>query len=494
MEDYSKVVAGARAAYLTGRTRGLTHRKTQLRALRRCVEENEDAICAALAKDLRKPRQECILMELNGLKDEVSHLLNNLDELASPRVQPRNLVTLFDTPIIQPEPYGVALVMGSWNYPFILTLQPVAGAIAAGNAVIVKPSEVSAACSRLMAELLPKYLDHDLYRVVEGGVPETTELLKQKFDYIFYTGSTTVGRIIHAAATAHLTPVTLELGGKSPVFLDDSVNLDLAVKRILWGKLINMGQTCVAPDYLLCSKKVQEAFISKANEVLEKFYGGDPQKSVDLGRIINRRHTERLAEYLSCGRAVIGGKVDLEDVYVAPTVLVDVDPESKIMKEEIFGPILPIINVESVDEAIAYINAREKPLTLYVYSSRRRTVDALLTKTSSGGACVNDSMVQLSVLDLPFGGVGASGMGAYHGKESFWTFSHRKSCLHRNYNPVPTLITRHRFAPYSGFATRFISAVMAERWLPSLPIVPAFCVAVGAAGMWLAQTYGMDQR
>jgi len=495
MEDYSKVVGAMRAAFEGGRSRGVAHRKQQLRALRRMYEENEEAICAALTRDLRRPRQENILLELNALKDDVTFQLNHIDEHSRPKMQARNIVTLFDKPIIQPEPYGVVLVIGSWNYPFQLTMLPVAGAIAAGNAVIIKPSEVSSACSKLMAELVTKYLDPDLYRVVEGGVPETTELLKQKFDYIFYTGSTAVGRIIHAAAARHLTPVTLELGGKSPVFLDDSANMELAVRRLLWGKLINAGQTCIAPDYLLCSKKVQEVFVAKAKEILEKFLGSEPQKSLDFGRIINKRHTERLAGYMSCGRAVIGGSVDPEDLYVAPTVLVDVDPDSKVMKEEIFGPILPVINVESVDEAISFINARDKPLTMYVFSTRSRTVDAILSKTSSGGACVNDAMVQLSVHNLPFGGVGESGLGAYHGKESFLTFSHRKSVLYRNYNPLPTLLTRQRFAPYSRFATQFITWVVKERWVPSVPFLGhAVCVAVGAAGMWLAQNYMMDHH
>jgi len=486
--DYAAVVAEVRAGFLSGRSQGVAFRKQQLKALQRMYEHNEDEMAAALREDLRKPYEEAILFETEVLKNDISSILRQIDDWVKPEMVARDLVTSLDRPVVYREPYGVVLVLGAWNYPLQLALKPVAGAIAAGNAVILKPSEMAPASSRLMAKLMAEYLDESLYRVVEGGVPETTELLKQRFDYIFYTGSTTVGRIIHAAATKHLTPVTLELGGKSPVYLDDSVDLSLAVPRLVWGKLMNAGQTCIAPDYLLCSKEVQGKVVEEAAKAVTKFYGENPQKSPDFSRIINERHVDRLAGYMACGRAVFGGNVDVQDRYVAPTVLVDVAADSKVMSEEIFGPILPILNVDSVEDAVSFINAREKPLALYVFSNKKPVVDALLHRTSYGGATVNDVMFHFAIDDLPFGGVGESGMGAYHGKDSFLTFSHRKACLHRNYNPIANWVGSKRFPPFTPANVSFLKTMLRDRALPSLRLAPhALCFGLGVAAVLLGQ-------
>lgn len=298
-----------------------------------------------------------------------------------------------------------------------------------GNCAVLKPSELAPATAQLMANYIPKYLDHDAYRVFLGGAEETSELLQERFDYICYTGSSAVGKIVHAAASKFLTPTLLELGGKSPVYLDSSVDIEKAAKKIATTKTTNCGQICVAPDYLLCSSNVQDKFIKCFEKAINDLYQGDPKSSPIYARIINDRHFERVTNLLKSGTIAYGGETDASQRYVAPTIITNVKPTDPIMQEEIFGPILPIINVENVDDAISFINAREKPLALYVFSDNKVIVKNVLSKTSSGGACVNDCAKHLSVQDLPFGGVGNSGMGQYGGKYSFDTFSHMKSVL-----------------------------------------------------------------
>ncbi|XP_053638298.1 aldehyde dehydrogenase, dimeric NADP-preferring isoform X3 [Cherax quadricarinatus] len=478
MTHYEQVVHKAREAFMSGKTKDVSFRKQQLKALKLMYEENEAAFCKALAKDLNKPKQESILLELNLLIDDLRHSLARIDEWVKPETTPTNIVTIFDKTLIFHDPYGVVLIMGAWNYPVQLCLLPLSGAIAAGNCAIIKPSEVSSATAETIAELIPKYLDNECFQVVCGGVSETTELLKQRFDYIFYTGSPQVGKIVRDAANKYLTPTTLELGGKSPLYIDESVDMDIAVRRILWGKCINAGQTCIAPDYVLCSKQVQNKFVDKAREVLQEWYGDDPKSSPDLCRIVSEKHVERLAEYLKDGKVVIGGDVNKEEKWVSPTILVDVSPKSKVMTEEIFGPILPIMNVDSPYDAIKFINDREKPLTLYIFSTQKSIHELLLKKTSSGGCCVNDTMVQLSVHDLPFGGVGNSGMGCYHGKASYDTFTHRKSCLVRNYNKIADAIGKKRYPPYSEKNMNFLASMLKEHSLPSFRMLP-YVIAFG---------------
>ncbi|KAJ7308815.1 hypothetical protein JRQ81_008083 [Phrynocephalus forsythii] len=341
-------------------------------------------------------------------------------------------MTLGDEVYIQREPFGVVLIIGAWNYPFSLIIHPLVGAIAAGNAVVIKPSEISEHTAKLFQELIPQYLDKELYPVINGGVPETTEVLKQRFDHILYTGNSTVGRIIMEAAAKHLTPVTLELGGKSPCYIDKNCDLDVACRRITWGKYMNCGQTCIAPDYILCDPSIQDEIVKRVEKALKDFYGDDVKKSPDYERIVNQRHFKRIMGLLEGQKAVLGGDVDEAECYIAPTILTNVSPSAKVMQEEIFGPILPIIPVKDLEEAIRFINEREKPLALYVFAKDKKIIKRMIAETSSGGVTANDVLMHYSVPGLPFGGVGNSGMGAYHGRHSFETFSHRRSCLVRS--------------------------------------------------------------
>ncbi|XP_036379653.1 aldehyde dehydrogenase, dimeric NADP-preferring-like [Megalops cyprinoides] len=424
-----EVVENARAAFLSGRSRPLQFRVQQLQALRRLIAEKETEIAAALKKDINKSEFDLQLFELIGIDTEIRLAIDRLAEWAAPRPAEKNLLTLSDQVFIQPEALGVVLIIGAWNYPWAVTIQPLIGAIAAGNAAVVKPSELSENSSKLLKELLPQYLDQEMYPVVTGGVPETQELLRQRFDHIFYTGNSTVGKLVMEAASRHLTPVTLELGGKSPCYIDKDCDLSIACRRITWGKFTNCGQTCIAPDYILCEPSIQDRVIEEIRHTLMEFYGDDPKTSPDYGRIINKRHFSRVIGLLEGTAVALGGESDESQCYIAPTVLRDVKPDAKVMQEEIFGPLLPIVTVSGLEEAIRFINDREKPLALYVFSSKKQVIKRMLAETSSGGVTANDVLMHFSVPSLPFGGVGNSGMGRYHGKHSFDQLSHLRACL-----------------------------------------------------------------
>jgi len=331
-----------------------------------------------------------------------------------------------------PQPLGVVLVIAPWNYPIQLLMIPVAGAIAAGNAVVMKPSEVSSATSALLGKLVPQYFDKDAIAIVEGAVPETTQLLAEKFDHIFYTGNGTVGRVVMRAAAENLTPVTLELGGKSPTIVDKSANLAIAGRRIAWAKYVNAGQTCVAPDYVLAHADIADKLVDEIRKSVNDFYGADPQQSGDFARISSPRHFSRLKAMLASGKIAIGGQTDEQQRYIAPTVLVDVTANDPVMQEEIFGPILPMLTVGSIDEAINFVNARPHPLALYVFSEDQKVNDKVVASTTSGGVTVNGTIFHMTGPFLPFGGVGESGMGAYHGRAGVDTFQHLKPVLKRS--------------------------------------------------------------
>ncbi|NWI86615.1 AL3A2 dehydrogenase, partial [Pitta sordida] len=429
MERMQQVVGRARAAFNTGRSRSLEFRMQQLKALERMVQEREKEILAALKADLHKSGPNGYSHEILGVLGELALAMEKLPSWAAPQHVKKNLMTLRDEAYIHYEPLGVVLIIGAWNYPFVLVMQPLIGAIAAGNAVVVKPSEVSENTAKLVADLLPQYLDQELYPVITGGVPETTELLTQRFDHILYTGNSAVGKIVMAAAAKHLTPVTLELGGKSPCYIDKDCDLAVACRRITWGKYMNCGQTCIAPDYILCHPSIQSQVVENIKATLQEFYGEDVKSSPDYERIVNKRHFKRILSLLDGQKIAHGGETDEASCFIAPTILTDVSPDSKVMEEEIFGPVLPIVTVESVDKAIELINHREKPLALYVFSNNKQLIRRVLSETSSGGMTANDVLMHSVVLDLPFGGVGHSGMGAYHGRHSFETFSHRRACL-----------------------------------------------------------------
>ncbi|KAM6459148.1 aldehyde dehydrogenase family 3 member B1-like [Liasis olivaceus] len=334
-----------------------------------------------------------------------------------------------DCAFIRKEPFGVVLIIGAFNYPINLTLVPLVGAIAAGNCVILKPSELSSCTERLLAEALPCYLDLETFAVVTAGPEETGKLLENKFDYIFYTGNNHVGKIIMSAAAKHLTPLTLELGGKNPCYVDHCCNFQNAANRIVWGKFINAGQTCVAPDYVICTAETQEKLIPCLRQAIYEFYGPDPKESPDFGRVTNDKHFQRVRDLLKCGRVAIGGETDESDHYIAPTVLVDVKAWEPIMQQEVFGPILPIFIVKDLEEAIQFINCRERPLAAYAFSCDCKIVNRVLDCVSSSGFCGNDTITQATLVTQPLGGIGLSGFGKYHGKFTFDTFSHFRGCL-----------------------------------------------------------------
>ncbi|XP_023953565.2 aldehyde dehydrogenase, dimeric NADP-preferring isoform X3 [Bicyclus anynana] len=479
-----EVVQKARDTFNSGTTKPLEWRKRQLKNLQRMYEECRGEMIDALVKDLRRSKMEAVLLEVDYLVNDLTNLLNKFEEWAKPERPPKGLVNMMDDVVIFNDPYGVVLIIGAWNYPLQLLLLPFAGAIAAGNVVILKPSELAVASAKFIAETLPKYLDNDAFVVVEGGPEETTELLKQKFDYIFYTGGTNVGRIVYAAATKNLTPVTLELGGKSPVFIDNTTDIEITAKRVLWGKFINAGQTCIAPDYVLCSKEVQDKFVECSRKILKEWYGEDAQKSPDLCRIINSRHFGRLQSLLEASKdkVVLGGRYDAQDRFIAPTVLANVTLNDKIMEDEIFGPILPIVPVDNAYEAIKFINDREHPLVLYLFSRQSKIHTLFTEQTRSGSLCVNDTIMFYGVDTLPFGGVGNSGIGAYHGKASFDTFTHKKSCLVRNFAAIGEKLGSGRYPPYTDGKLKFITTLMRKRSGPSfkyLPYVIAFALGAG---------------
>lgn len=452
------LVRSLRAAFAAGRTRPLAWRKAQLAALERMMRDEEPRILEALHKDMRKPAIEAWSADINYVTQEARHALAHLEEWTAEEPVRTNLINMPGASKVVREPLGVVLIIGAWNYPVNLVLAPLVGALAAGNAAVIKPSEVTPETSKLLGEIVPKYLDPAAVRVVEGGVEETTALLQERFDHIFYTGNGTVGRIVMAAASKHLTPVTLELGGKCPVYVDESADLDVAVRRVLWGKFFNAGQTCLAPDYVLVHEAVEAAFVERAKEKVRAFFGDDPQKSTSFTRIVNERHWDRLMKLLedSPGEVIAGGTGDRADRYVAPTLLRGVRPDARIMQEEIFGPLLPILKVKDAEEAIAFITAREKPLALYVFARKGRVADRVLEGTSSGGACVNEVVAHFAVTDLPFGGVGASGFGNYHGRATFEAFSHRKAVLTKlNVGEPPV-----RYAPYTEASEKWMRRLL----------------------------------
>ncbi|MCA8920780.1 MAG: aldehyde dehydrogenase family protein [Planctomycetes bacterium] len=439
-------IAALRSTFLSGRTKDLAWRRRQLERLIALMRENEERIFEALTLDMGKPREEAYGAEIGTVVGETEYTLKRLHKWAKPEKVRTNLINLPGSSMIQREPLGVVLVIAPWNYPIQLALLPVMGALAAGNCVVLKPSEITTHSAALMAELLPNYLDPQAVTVVEGGVAETTELLEQRFDHVFFTGSTRVGQIVMQAAAKHLTPVTLELGGKSPTLVDEDVDLEVAARRIAWGKFFNCGQTCLAPDYVLVHGRREQELVDALKAAVESFYGEDPQTSKDFARIVSAQHHQRLVSLIEGQTVVCGGVHDAATRYLAPTILRDVDPGSPIMQEEIFGPILPVLRVESMDEAIEFVRARPRPLGLYVFSRNKAVIERALNGISAGGVSVNDTMAHFTVPELPFGGVGQSGMGAYHGKHSFETFSHRKAVIKKATFVDPAL----RYPPYSG--------------------------------------------
>jgi len=451
--EIAGIVAGLRDGFDSGRTKPIAWRVRQLKSLRSMLTEHEAEFERALTSDLGKNSTESQLVEIGFVIGEIDFALKHLRRWLRPRpVGVPGSVMPARASIVR-EPLGVVLVIAPWNYPVQLLLTPLVGALAAGNAVALKPSELAAATSTLMARMLPRYLDHSAVAVIEGGVDETTQLLAERFDHIFYTGNGRVGRIVMAAAAENLTPVTLELGGKSPVYVDDTADLEAAARRIAWGKFMNAGQTCVAPDYLLATADVAARLEPLLKVAITELYGADPHVSPDYGRIINDNQYGRLVGLLENGRVSTGGTADAGDRYIAPTVLADVDRDADVMQQEIFGPILPIVTVTGLDDAIRFIRAGDKPLSLYVFSSSDAVRRRFLTQTSSGAVGFGIPAAHLIVPGLPFGGVGSSGMGSYHGEHSIATFSHEKAVLSK---PLSPDTMRLIYPPFTAKKDRFI--------------------------------------
>ena len=433
-----------RAFFRTGATRDVEFRKAQLARLRAAIVAREAAILEALKQDLGRPAEEAYTSEIGIVLAEIDAAGKGVAAWARPR-RVRTPPVLFPAASrVQPEPYGSVLIIAPWNYPFQLAIAPLAAAIAAGNCAVVKPSEAAARVSRLIAAMISETFAPEYVAAVEGGVAETQALLAQRFDYIFFTGGTQIGRVVMAAAAKHLTPVTLELGGKNPCIVERDADLGTAARRIAWGKFMNAGQTCIAPDFVLAHKAIRPALVERLVAAVEASYGKDPLKSPDYGRIVDERHFDRLAALLRDGKAAMGGQSDRVQRYIAPTILQGVGWDAPIMREEIFGPILPVLEFDDLDAVIARLQALPTPLALYCFTSSRETEQKILGRLPSGGACINDTFGQFLNLRLPFGGQGESGMGAYHGKAGFDTFSHLRGVVRRATWADP----RTRYPPY----------------------------------------------
>lgn len=438
-----QIIAEQRAFFATNQTKSIEFRRQQLKKLKAAIAQAQPDILAALKQDLNKPEFEGYF-ELAVIR-EIDYAIKKLKSWAKPQRVGIPLEQFPASAKIYPEPLGVVLIIGPWNYPFSLMVSPLIGAIAAGNCAVLKPSEIASATSAVFTQIIGETFPTEYITSIEGGIETSQQLLDQKFDHIFFTGGTRVGQIVMEAAARQLTPVTLELGGKSPCIVDTETELRETAKRIVWGKLINAGQTCIAPDYLLVDYKIKADLIAAMDECINEFLGEDPMDSPDYARIINSKQYERLCGLLD-GKIITGGQTDADQRYIAPTLIDDVSVDDPIMQEEIFGPILPILEYRELEEAIAMINSRPKPLALYLFTKNRQKQQQVLDSTSSGGVCINDTVMHVSVNSLPFGGVGDSGIGSYHGKASFDTFSHSKSVLKKTFWPD----FNWRYAPYKG--------------------------------------------
>ncbi|KAI8979077.1 Aldehyde/histidinol dehydrogenase [Mycotypha africana] len=459
-------VSHVRQVFHMGKPRDMYWRKYQLQRLYDMISENEKKLCDAMKKDMNKPLNEAMSGDIAPVLDECLYFLDQLDDLAKDiKVKPRSGLNKMEKVVIRRDPLGVVLILGSWNYPVQLSLVPFAGAIAAGNAVILKLSEVSPHTAAVITELFPKYMDTSCYRLVNGGVEETTALLKEKFDHIFYTGNSNVAKIVMTAAAQHLTPVTLELGGKSPAVILPDANMQLTANRIAFGKLYNAGQICIAVDYVLCPASRLSEFVSAFKKTLHDWYKNDPQKTDSYARIVNERHFDRLANLLQhrqSGDIAVGGHMDRADRYIAPTLITHVRPDDPVlMGDEIFGPILPVITYnEDVEEAMGVIRKREPPLALYIFTKKPQLAEKILKNTPSGGVCVNDCLMHQAEYGIPFGGVG-------HSAKSYATFTHERSMLIKKQTMESVMSIR--YPPYNQRKYNLLRMVLVK---------PAFLVAL----------------
>ncbi|WLR52831.1 aldehyde dehydrogenase [Bacillus tianshenii] len=418
-----------RTYFYEGHTNSAAWRIKQLKKLRKNIKKFEKKIIDALWMDLHKSEMEAYTTEIGILYEEIKFIEDHLKDWVKPEKVKTPLTHFGSKSEIHFEPYGVVGIIAPWNYPFQLAIAPLIGAIAAGNCAIVKPSELTPHVSTVIASLLRETYSEDFVAVIEGGVSTSQALLSEKLDYVFFTGSVAVGKIVMEACAKNLTPVTLELGGKSPVIVDKDAKIDLAAKRIAWGKFLNAGQTCIAPDYLYVHEKVKDKLLASIKKYIVEFYGENPLKSEKYGHIVNEKHFKRLVGYLNDGTISYGGTYEMESLAIAPTILEHTALDAPVMKDEIFGPILPVFPFEKIEDVIEGVRSREKPLALYLFTESKKQQDKIVEKLSFGGGAMNDTIFHIATPYLPFGGVGESGMGSYHGKYSFETFSHRKSVL-----------------------------------------------------------------
>ena len=448
MIDLAVLLQQKRTFFDTGKTKGIAFRGKALRNIKAWIRDNETDILAALKTDLNKPPFEAVATEVGIVLDELRYTLKHLRGWSRPKHVASNLKNFPSSGRIYPEPYGVVLIISPWNYPFMLALAPIVAAVAAGNCAVVKPSAYSPATSSLLSRMCADVFDTGHVTVVEGGRKENEALLDERYDYILFTGSPAVGRTVMEKASRHLTPVTLELGGKSPCVVDETANIKLAAKRIVWGKFVNAGQTCVAPDYLLVHHSVKQGLLDEMSAAIEAMYSKNPCENPDYPKIINEKHFDRLLKLIKDEKDVFGGGSNSGTMQIEPTLLDNIKWHSPVMGEEIFGPILPILTYANRDEAIDLINSQPKPLAMYLFTASKETERLFLRNVSFGGGCINDTLAHLSVPSLPFGGVGDSGMGSYHGKAGFDTFTHYKSVLHKSkLIDIPL-----RYPPHTSFA------------------------------------------
>lgn len=452
--DFQNILSDQRNLFNSQKTKNLKFRKMYLEKLKEVLLKNEELLYDSIYKDFGKSKFDTFTTEISFVLKDIDYFLKNLNSLAKPKKVRTNLANQLGSSKIYPEPLGCTLVIGAWNYPYQLSLSPVVAALAAGNTCILKPSEIAENTMKAMAKIINENFPKDYFYVAEGGIEETTEILKLKFDKIFFTGSPKVGQIIYEAAAKHLTPVTLELGGKSPAIVTSSANFEVAAKRIVWGKFLNAGQTCVAPDYILVDEKVKDSFLDSLQSYIQKF--NYHSESENYTQIINQRNFDRLVNLIDQEKVYFGGKTDAAKRYIEPTIMLDVTWNDKVMQEEIFGPILPVLTFKNFNEALLQIAAYEKPLSAYLFSDNSEEKEEFTTKISFGGGCINDVVMHLSNDYLPFGGVGNSGIGNYHGKYGFDAFSHQKAVLDRATWGEPDL----KYPPYNDKKLNWIKKLL----------------------------------
>mgnify|MGYP003293013576 CR=1 FL=1 len=430
-EEIGKIVEEQKKFFLTGETLPVKYRLNALKKLYKVLQENKTEICKALTADLGKSETEGFMCEVGLVFTEITYMLKHTRKFAKDKTVSTPLTNFPARSYVKSSPYGNVLIMSPWNYPFLLTLDPLVDAIAAGNTAVIKPSAYSPATSKIIEEIISKTFDKKYVAVVTGGRAENACLLEQKFDYIFFTGSQNVGKEVLRKAAEYLTPSTLELGGKSPCIIDSTAKIGLAAKRLAWGKYLNCGQTCVAPDYVLCHSSVKDKFVEAMKKEITAQYGQEPLKNQDYGKIINEKHFVRVNSLIDANKVAIGGKSNSSTLQIEPTVLQNVTWDDPVMQEEIFGPVLPILTFDSYDEIYEMLNNRAKPLAFYLFTENRSLMKEFTSRFSFGGGCLNDCIIHLATNNMGFGGVGESGMGAYHGKIGFDTFSHKKSLVDR---------------------------------------------------------------